>query len=63
MNQNHKWVKEAGHSYPNYNMPKDAAELYPLLNPIDSLKTLMRKFNVDFQQKNYVILKTGLTEQ
>lgn len=63
MNQNHKWIKESGHSYPNYNMPKDAAELYPLLNPIDSLKTLMRKFNVDFQQKNYVILKTELTEQ
>ena len=41
MNQNHKWIKEAGYSYPNYNMPKDAAELYPLPNPIDSLKTLM----------------------
>jgi hypothetical protein len=63
MHQNHKWIKKAGYSYPNYNMPKDAAELYPLPNPIDSLKTLMRKFNVDFQQKNYVILKTKITEQ
>mgnify|MGYP003347081205 CR=1 FL=1 len=63
MNQNHKWIKEAGYSYPNYNMPKDAAELYPLPNPIDSLKTLMRKFNVDFQQKNYAILRTERTEE
>lgn len=63
MSQNHKWIKESGYSYPNYNMPRDAAELYPLLNPIDSLKTLMRKFGVDFQQKNYAILKTEQTEQ
>jgi|GEM_PF-2270528 hypothetical protein len=57
MHKNHKWIKKSGNSYPNYNMPKDVSELYPLLDPIDSLKTLMRKFNVDFQQKNYVILK------
>lgn len=57
MHKNHKWIKKSGCSYPNYNMPKDVSELYPLLDPIDSLKTLMRKFNVDFQQKNYVILK------
>lgn len=60
MHKNHKWIKKDGCSYPNYNMPKDVAELYPLLDPIDSLKTLMRKFNVDFQQKNYVILKTKI---
>lgn len=60
MHQDHKWIKKSGVSYPNYNMPKDVAELYPLLDPLDSLKTLMRKFNVDFQQKNYVILKTAL---
>ncbi len=57
MHKSHKWIKKSGYSYPNYNMPKDVAELYPLVDPIDSLKTLMRKFNVDFQQKNYVILK------
>jgi hypothetical protein len=44
-------------------MPKDVAELYPLENPIDSLKTLMRKYNVDFQQKNYVILKKQLEKE
>jgi len=60
MHKNHKWIKKNGCSYPNYNMPKDVAELYPLLDPLDSLKTLMRKFNVDFQQQNYVILKTSL---
>lgn len=63
MHQNHKWIKKNGSSYPNYNMPKDVAELYPLENPIDSLKTLMRKYNVDFQQKNYVILKKRLEQE
>ena len=60
MHKDHKWVKKNGCSYPNYNMPKDVAEQYPLLDPLDSLKTLMRKFNVDFQEQNYVILKTNL---
>lgn len=60
MHKDHKWIKKIGCSYANYNMPKDVAELYPLSDPIDSLKTLMRKFNIDFQQKNYVILKTKI---
>lgn len=60
MHKDHKWIKKNGCSYANYNMPKDVAELYPLSDPIDSLKTLMRKFNIDFQQKNYVILKAKI---
>lgn len=57
MGRNKKYRKIFGYNYPNYNIPQDVMDNFPLSNQFDSFMTLLRKNNIYTVNKDYLILK------